>query len=172
MASLCRTVSVFLCLLYLPVAWAGGADAFFDQTLGDFQAELSVASNAGKDGVLLMFEAEGCPYCRKMRNTILNREDVQSYYRQHFLVFTVDILGAVPLTDFSGKETTEKLFAQSLRVVATPTFLVFAPNGAELARYTGATRDADEFLRIGRFVAEGHFKNQSIDAYLNTTAKP
>jgi thioredoxin-related protein len=172
MLPLRRIALAVLFLLYLPVAWAGGADAFFDQTLSDFRAELDSAKEAGKGGVLLMFEAEGCPYCRKMRTTILNREDVQNYYRRHFLVFSVDILGAIAVTDFAGKETTEKQFAHSLRVVATPTFLFVAPDGSELARYTGATHDAAEFLRIGEFVVDGHFKNQTIDAYLDAAAKP
>jgi thioredoxin-related protein len=172
MSPLSRLAITVFCLLCFSVSWAVGADGFFDQTLGDFQGELDAAKKAGKDGVLLMVEAEGCPYCRRMRTTILNREDVQQYYRQHFLIFSVDILGAVPVTDFSGKETTEKRFAQSLRVVATPTFLFIAPDGSELARYTGATRDVEEFMHIGRFVADGHFKHQTIDAYLNSAAKP
>jgi thioredoxin-related protein len=170
---LIRILTCLFCLPFLPAAWAAGADGFFDQTLGDFQAELAAARDAGKQGVLLMFEAEGCPYCRKMRTTVLNRHDVQSYYRRQFMVFSVDILGAVPVSDFQGRESTEKRFAEALRVRVTPTFLFVAPDGSEMLRYSGATRDADEFLRIGKFVAEGLYRRQSLDAYLlNSRDKP
>ncbi len=172
MLPLYRIVIVFACLLNMAESSAASADAFFDQTLGDFREELDSAKKAGKGGVLLMFEAEGCPYCRKMRSTVLNRADVQTYFKAHFAIFSVDILGAVPVTDFAGKETTEARFAKSMRVLGTPTFLFASPDGVELARYTGATRDAAEFLRLGEFVVGGKFKHQTLDTFLNSAAKP
>jgi thioredoxin-related protein len=172
MLPLYRIVIIAACLLYMATSWAASADSFFDQTLGDFREELESAKKAGKGGVLLMFEAEGCPYCRKMRSTVLNRADVQDYFKSHFANFTVDILGAVPVTDFAGKETTEARFAQSMRVLGTPTFLFISLDGAELARYTGATRDAEEFLHLGKYVVGGHFKHQTLDTFLNSAAKP
>jgi thioredoxin-related protein len=172
MLSMCRIAAAFLCALHLSVAWAEGADRFFDRTFGDFQAELELARQTGKDGLLLMFEADGCPYCRKMRNTVLNRENVQSYYRSHFMIFSVDVLGALPVTDLNGASTTEKQFARALGVLATPTFVFFATNGSELVRYSGATRNPEEFLRIGEFVADGRFKFENLDNYLHSPGKP
>jgi thioredoxin-related protein len=159
-------VAAALMCLFSTGALAADAERFFDQTLGDYRAELESARAAGKQGVLLMFEAEGCPYCRRMRETVLNRADVQDYYRRRFLVFSVDTRGAVPVTDFAGHETTEKRFAEALKVRGTPTFVFVGLDGRELARYAGATRDADEFLRLGRFVAEGRYRQQSVDEYL------
>ena len=46
---------------------AAEADKLFDQSLGDFRVELESAKKSGKRGMMLMFEAEGCPYCLKMR---------------------------------------------------------------------------------------------------------
>lgn len=146
-------------------ALAGDGDAFFEQTLGDFRAEIQAAQKAGKAGVLLMFEAEGCPYCRKMRQNVLSRNEVQDYFRQHFLAFPVDVVGDVPVTAPDGRETTEKKFAAALKVRGTPTFVFFGHDGRELARYAGATRDADEFMLLGRYVAEGHYKGQSFDQF-------
>ena len=55
------------------------AQNFFDQNLGDFKAELGSAKKAGKIGVLLMFEQEGCPFCHRMRETVLDQLEVQNY---------------------------------------------------------------------------------------------
>jgi thioredoxin-related protein len=159
-------------LLLILVAWlaaaeafAASADAFFDQSLGDFPAELKIAEKAGKQGVLLMFETEECPYCRKMRQQVLSREDVQSYFHRHFGIFSVDVVGSVQITDFSGHETTEKAYARTLKIRGTPTFVIVGVDGRELARLSGATKDAEEFLRFGRYVAEGHYKTESIEQY-------
>ena len=35
---------------------------FFHQTFGDLTEELQLAKTEGKKGILLFFEAEGCPY--------------------------------------------------------------------------------------------------------------
>lgn len=159
-------------LLVALAAWLAGAGAhaadaerFFDQSLGDFPAELKAAQKAGKSGVLLMFETDGCPYCRKMRQRVLNRDDVQAYFHKHFAVFSVDVLGDVAVTDFAGRETTEKAYARSLRIRGTPTFVVVGDGGRELVRLSGATKDADEFMQLGRYVVDGHYKTQSLDQF-------
>jgi thioredoxin-related protein len=147
------------------MAGAADADAFFDASLGDFSAELQAARQQGKLGVLLMFEAEGCPYCRRMREQVLNQASVQQFYRRHFNIFAVDFLGSVAITDFAGKELTEKAFARAQRVRGTPTFLFVGLDGREMTRYTGATRDADEFMALGRYVAEGHQARMPFEQY-------
>lgn len=155
-------------LLWVVPAGAASAEQFFDPSLGDLKAELATAKQAGKVGLLVMFEAEGCPYCRRMKETVLNRDDVQAYYRSRFAAVSVDVLGAVALTDFGGRELTEKQFAAAQRVAGTPTFVFFGLDGAEQARYVGATRDARMFLQLGRFVADGHFRRQGFEAFLKT----
>ena len=159
------------CLLLLTLAaWlvgarAADADRFFDPNLGEFPAELKAAQKSGKLGVLLMFETEACPYCRRMRQQVLNRDDVQSYFRKHFAIFSVDAFGNQPLTDFAGAETTEKAYARKLVVRGTPTFVVVGLDGRELARFTGATKDAEEFMQFGRYVVDGHYRSQSFEQF-------
>ena len=146
---------------WLAGAIAAEADAFFDPSLGDFSEELKAVRQAGKQGVLLMFEMEGCPYCKRMRRQVLSRDDVQAYFRKHFAIFSVDVLGSQPVTDFRGAPMTEKAFARSLKVGGTPTFIVFGPDGRELVRLSGATQDAEEFMQFGRYIVDGHYRAQS-----------
>lgn len=147
-----------------PAAFAADAERFFDQGLGDFAAELKAAQGAGKAGVLLMFESEKCPYCRKMRQQVLSREDVQVYFGKHFTVFSVDVVGDLPITDFAGHETTEKAYARAMKIRGTPSFVFFGAGGKEVARLTGA-RDAAEFMLFGRYLAEGHYKTTSLEQF-------
>ncbi|MDD5241374.1 MAG: thioredoxin family protein [Sulfuricella sp.] len=167
---------ILVALLLLLSSAAGLAETrdvqgFFDQNLGDFKAELETARKAGKNGILLMYELEDCPFCHRMRETILNQSEVQDYYRKHFLIFSVDINGDNPLVDFSGKETTEKKFAAEQRVRATPVFVFYALDGKPMTRYTGATKDVGEFMLLGRYAVEGGWKSMPFAKYKQQVVK-
>ena len=133
---------------------------FFDANTGDLKAELADAKAAKKKAVLFMYEQEGCPACIYMKQNVLNRVDVQELYRRHFVSFTVDIHGSVPLKDFAGKDITEKALAARARVRGTPTFVFHELGGTEIVRITGAVRDVDEFKLLAEFVATGAYKTR------------
>ena len=91
-----------------------------------------------------------------MKTTVLNQPDVQAFYKEHFLVFPVDVEGDVEMVDFEGHTTTMKDWATKVhRVRATPVFAFFDLNGNRVTRYIGATSDAAEFLLLGKYVVEG-----------------
>lgn len=163
MTTLLRCLLIWLATLAL--AHAAPGDAFFDTSLGDYAAELKAAQQQGKQGILLILEAEGCPFCKRMREQILSRPEVQQYFHRHFNVFSLDINGSVLVTGVDGKEETEKALARSLKFKGTPSFHFFAVDGREMARYTGATRDAETFVALGRYVAEGHWQRMSFEQY-------
>ena len=147
---------------------------FFDQSFNDLPAELEVAVEEGKQGVLIMFEMDECPFCHRMKQTVLNRSDVQDYYRSHFHIISVDVEGDLELTDFACNLTSQKEFAlKQHRVRATPVFLFFDDQGKPIkrGRFTGATKDADEFLLLGRFIVEGHYKNGSFSRFKREAGK-
>jgi thioredoxin-related protein len=139
---------------------------FFSQTLGDFTEELATARKEGKKGILIFFEMEECPFCHRMKETVLNQPKVQDWYRQHFLAFSVDVEGDVEITGFDGKTMRAKDFAGKVhRVRATPVFAFFDLQGNVVARYTGATHNAEEFLWLGEFVAAGHYQTTNFTRF-------
>jgi thioredoxin-related protein len=139
---------------------------FFNESFGNFADELENAKDNDKKGVLIMFQQEDCPYCHRMRTTILNQSRVQDYYRQHFLIFHVDIEGDLEITDFNAQQTIEKDFAfKQNRVRATPVFAFFDLDGKRVARYTGATNDIEEFLLLGQYVVDEIYKSMSFNRY-------
>ncbi len=145
---------------------------FFMPNLGDFQTELAAARQEGRKGILLMFEMDECPFCHRMKSTILNQSEVQDWYREHFLIYTVDVKGDAALTDFKGRQTTEKAFALEQRARATPAFIFYDLEGNPVARYTGATQSKEEFLLLGRYVLEGAYKSVPFNVYKRQAGRP
>lgn len=159
--------------------WAGAAygetrdpDRYFLQPLlGDLRADLEVARAEGKTGVLLMFEMEDCPHCKRMKATVLNRPEVQDYFRQHFLIYPIDTLGALPLVDFNGRELTERAYTRAQGVRGTPAFLFFDLDGNRLFGLAGAIASVRDFLALGQYVVDGEFQRMSFQAYRNRTPR-
>ena len=157
------------CLLISTHAVADVRDAesyFFNESFGNFAEELVNAKDEGKKGVLLMFQQADCPYCHRMRTTVLNQKRVQDYYRENFLIFHVDIEGDIEIIDFNGQQLLEKDFAfRKNRVRATPVFAFYDLNGKRVARYTGATTGVDEFMLLGKYVVDGKYNTMSFNRY-------
>jgi thioredoxin-related protein len=113
-----------------------------------------------------MFQQDDCPFCHRMRTTILNQAMVQDYFRQYFMIFHVDIEGDLEITDFDGQQTLEKDFAfRQNRVRATPVFAFFDLSGKRVARYIGAVNDAEEFMLLGKYVVDEKYESMSFNRY-------
>lgn len=163
-----KVIVALLLLVFSEISFAELRDAeqhFFDLKIGDFKSELEAAKEGGKTGILIMYEQEGCPYCLKMKSSILNQSEVQDYFHKHFLLFTIDIRGDLPMQDFSGEETTEKMFSSENEVYGTPTFDFFDKEGEQITRFRGATKDVAEFMLLGKCVVEGECKSDSFASY-------
>lgn len=133
---------------------------FFNETFGDFSEELQNARDEGKKGIMIFFEMDECPFCHWMKINVLNQPEVQSYFREQFLLFPVDIEGDIQITSFKGEVMSQKDFAfKKHRVRATPVIAFFDLDGNVVHRHTGKTSSVEEFMLMGRFVAEGHYKN-------------
>ena len=161
----------FLCLFLVSVNSIAAEtrnpeEHFFKSTFGDFSEEMANAKEQGKKGILIFFEMDECPFCHWMKKNVLNQVNVQKYYEQNFLVFSVDIEGDVEITNFKGEAMTQKDFAfKENRVRATPVIAFFDLEGNRVMRYTGKTRSAEEFLLMGKFVAEQAYKTEKFSRY-------
>ncbi len=174
---------ILLCaLLVMSSFWAGSAIAettprdpyqfFFHETFGDFSEELANAKGEGKKGVMIFFEMDECPFCHYMKGNVLNQVAVQEYYRENFLMFAVDIEGDVEIVDFQGESMPQKDFAfKKNRVRATPVIAFYDLNGKRIHRHTGKTSGVDEFMLMGKFVAEGHYQKTSFTRYKRSSRK-
>ncbi|MBE0509901.1 MAG: thioredoxin family protein [Chromatiales bacterium] len=139
---------------------------FFNDTFGDFSDELETARQDGKSGVLLFFEMDDCPFCHWMKQNVLNQVAVQEYYRDNFMMFSVDVEGDVEIVNFDGRNMSQKDFAfREHRVRATPALVFFDLEGNQVHRHTGRTSDPDEFLLMGKYVVDGVYKDMRFTRY-------
>lgn len=145
---------------------------FFNETWNDFPEELEKARAQGKSGILLFFEMDECPFCHYMKTSVLNQPEVQAYYREHFLNFTVDIEGDVEVVNFKGEHMKQKDFAfKEHRVRATPVIAYFDLEGKRIHRHIGKTNGVDEFIWMGEYIVEGAYKNMPFVRYKQTKRK-
>ncbi|MDH5518361.1 MAG: thioredoxin family protein [Gammaproteobacteria bacterium] len=168
MRFLTNRLSLWLFGLCVVAGAASAADerAIFDQTLGDFTEELVEARDQGKQGILLFFEMDECPFCHRMKTTVLNQPEVIKYFKKHFLIFSIDIESDVEMTDFSGKTMLMKDFAEiHNRVRATPVFVFLDLNGKLTTRYTGPASGVEEFMWLGEYVLNEEYKKVRFTKY-------
>ena len=145
---------------------------FFNESFGNFAEELENARAENKKGLLIMFVEDDCPYCHRMRTTVLNQKQVQDFYRDNFLIFEVNIAGDVEITDFKGRLKKEKDFAfQDNRVRATPVFAFYDLDGKHIVRFTGAATGVEEFMLLGKYAVDGEYRTMSFNRYKRKQAK-
>jgi thioredoxin-related protein len=151
------------------VQYRDPVDYFFDPFLYDLQAAAQDAKKADKAAIMVMYEFEDCPYCRRMKREVLARSDVQSFYRKRFLLFQIDTLGDQTVTGFDGKDLIEKQFARAAGVDRTPTFIFYSVDtGRPLVTWVGGLYDPKQFMLLGRYVASGAYRSHSFGQYLKS----
>lgn len=131
---------------------------FFEQSLGDLTDDLETAREAGKKGVFVFFEMDECPFCHRMKKTVLNQPEIQDYFKQNFHSISIDIEGDIEIVDFEGNATSQKDFATRNRVRATPVMAFYDLEGNQVVRYTGAASGTEEFMWLAEFYLQGIYK--------------
>jgi len=109
---------------------------WFANSFLDIREDVSEAANAGKR-VILYFYQDGCPYCKKLLDTNFALQETERKTRSHYEVIAINIWGDREVTGFDGEMTTEKQFAQALRVMFTPTLLFLNEQGRVILRING-----------------------------------
>ncbi|AAC07553.1 thioredoxin family protein [Aquifex aeolicus] len=125
----------------------------------NLKEDLEEAKKEGKY-LFIMFEQEECPFCDKMKRVTFQDPRVREYFTKHFYMVRIDIKGSNPVVYFDGTEMTEKELAHKFRVRATPHFVFFDHEGKKILSIPGYI-PPEEFLLIGKYVAEGYYKKMS-----------
>ena len=157
---------VMACLIFfISASCAQAQTSFFDTHFQDFSENLQTASDENKAGIFVFFHLEDCPFCHKMRRTVLNQDSVISFYKKHFLNYEIDANGSLEVVNFAGEEVEEKRFATlQNNVFATPVLAFFDLNGKLIAKRTGYV-PTDEFLLLGKYVLEGAYQKENFTRY-------
>jgi thioredoxin-related protein len=135
--------ALLLCLFLLPGPASGAAAArpvalppWFTETLLDFREDVAQAAREGKR-VMILFEQDGCPYCKELILTNFSQKRIADKARKNFLAISLNIWGDREVTWTDGKKFSEKRLAAFLKIQFTPTLVFFDERGGIVARLNG-----------------------------------
>jgi len=96
-------------------------------------------ANAAKEKkrVVLYFEQDGCPYCKRMVEVTFRDPKVAARMQERFVPIALNIWGDREVTAPDGKLMSEKQLAAALRIQFTPTLIFFDEKGAPALRVNG-----------------------------------
>jgi thioredoxin-related protein len=150
---------------------------WFLESFLELADDLQGATSAGKR-FALVWELRGCPYCRETHLVNFARPDIEAYVKSNFEVLQLNIVGSRTVTDFDGKEMSEKALAAKYGVRFTPTVQFFPESAADLAGKEPEKREVarapgylrpDDFLALFRFVREKGYETRTFRDYLRAT---
>lgn len=146
-------------LIILSISFSQEEIPFLKLSFLNLKEDLEEAKREGKH-LFLMFEEEGCPFCDKMKRITFQHPDVKEYFSKNFYMVIIDRKGSNPVVDFEGNEITEKQLAKKYKVRGTPVFVFVDHTGKTILKVMGYI-PPEEFLLMGKYVAEGHYKKMS-----------
>ncbi len=148
-------------------------DWFLDSFL-EFRDDLEESTKEGKRFAIL-WEQDGCPYCRELHLVNFARPEIDVWVRERFNIVQMNIWGSRETIDFDGKEGSEKQLAKRAGVRFTPTIQFFPETLAgaggkdgrslEVARMPGYFKPF-HFLSLFKFVHAKAYETEKFRAFL------
>ena len=125
-------------------------EPWFLESFLELADDLEAAHRQGKRFVI-MWELKGCPYCKETHFVNFARGDISDYIKANFEVLQLNIIGSRKVTDFDGKELSEKALALKYGVRFTPTFQFFPERAGPLREKLEGRREAHAIFQRQRF---------------------
>jgi len=127
---------LFSLLFLFGIAHGQEHPAWFAQSLLILPEEIADAARDNKR-VMLYFEQDGCPYCKRMVEVTFGDPKVSGRMQQRFVPIALNIWGDREVTTPDGKVMSEKQLAAQLKVQFTPTLLFLDEKGGVAVRVNG-----------------------------------
>jgi len=162
-----RLISLLSGVLCLTFSVTSQADelSFFTGTSKNLNQEIMFAAKQNKKGLLIFYGTPHCPFCQRMKETVLNQPEIQAFYKANFHLLEMNILDEHPISGFSGNQTTPKEFSQSNHIRVTPTLIFYSTEGERLFKQIGIIADPQEFRWLGEYILEEGYSHESFGHY-------
>ncbi len=151
---------------------------FLDSFL-NMKDDLVEAGEAGKHFAVI-WEQNGCPYCRETHKVNFARAEIRDYIKANFNMLQLDLWGPRKVTDFDGKEMSEQKLGRRWGVNFTPTVIFFAKatevaagksaRDLEVARMPGYFKPF-HFLRMFEYVRSGSYEKMPFQRFIQARAE-
>jgi len=110
--------------------------AWFAESFLEFPQDVREAAADGKR-LMLYFWQDGCPACKKMKETTLADRAIVEETRRHFVAVALNVYGERELQWTDGRTLREKELARALSIRGTPTLLFLDEQGGVALRRVG-----------------------------------
>ena len=110
--------------------------AWFKDSFLDIRDDIIEATEADKR-VLLYFYQDGCPYCERLIKENMSQQNIVDSLQNKFDVIAINMWGDREVIGLDGKETTEKDFAVTNKIMFTPTLQFLDEQGKHALRLNG-----------------------------------
>lgn len=138
---------------------------FFHTFSNDIPAQLALAKKDNKFGAMVFLSTPHCRFCKRMKTTIFNQAAVQSYFRQNFQLFEINIESKQIITNEQNQAITVSEYADNNRVRLTPTIIFLDQQGNQTYRHVGIIADPKEFLWLGEYVITEQTQIKNFSAF-------
>ena len=137
--------------------------SWFKNSFLDLDEDIAEASENGKR-LMIYFYQDGCPYCKKLLQDNFGQRDIAEKTRANFDLVSLNIWGDRSVT-LGDEVTTEKEFAERLKVMYTPTLIFFNEDGKAVLRANGYYHP-QKFNAALDYVLQRKDRTQSFRGYL------
>ena len=124
------------CTAFGARAQANEVPAWFAESFLEFPQDVKEAAADGKR-LMLYFWQDGCPACRKMKETTLADPALVETTRRHFVAVALNVFGEREVQWTDGRTLREKELARALDIRGTPTLVFLDEQGAVALRRVG-----------------------------------
>ncbi len=138
---------------------------WFKQSFLALDEDLQEAIAKGKDGIIVYFGQQRCPYCKKLMDINFQQDEIVEYTRKHFDVIPIDIWSPEEVTTPDGRDMTERDYAVALNTNFTPS-LVFYDKDARIALRLRGYYPPYQHQAALEYVADGHYRKETFASYL------
>ncbi|NKB52639.1 MAG: thioredoxin fold domain-containing protein [Rhizobiaceae bacterium] len=132
---------------------------WFHKTSFDIKNDLEFAKTQGKI-LTLLWEQQGCHYCKKMHDVVFQNREIVDLISQHFVVVQMDMWGDREFSALYGKQMKEAALARSYLVRGTPSAIFFDEFGEVVFQMPGYA-EPPVFLGVFRYVQEKGYDRKS-----------
>jgi thioredoxin-related protein len=143
---------------------------WFKLSFLDLSNDITDLKENNKRGLIVYFGQKDCAYCKAHLEHNWQDPFIVAYTRKYFDVVAIDVRGDRPVADINGKiYRTEKTFAVAQQANFTPTLIFYDADGKQTLRLSGY-HPPYQFVAVLEFVADNHFKSDSLKNYLARAA--
>ncbi len=142
---------------------------WFKTSFLDFSEDLQEAADDNRH-VMIYFHQNGCPYCAKLVEDNFHDDALVAKLKQHFDVIQTNMWGNRQLSDWQGREFTEKEFSKVMKIQFTPTLVFLNAKGDSVLRLNGY-QSVDKMHKVLDYVSGKKYRQQSFASFINNTTQ-